>query len=68
MTNSEEKAHYLFGLWQKIKNVWIQDIPEGLAACEFDCHESECRRPEGKICNRYLAKPGEAMQVKVRKF
>jgi hypothetical protein len=32
------------------KAVWIQDVPEEIAACEFECRRTECRQGEWETC------------------
>jgi hypothetical protein len=35
-------AGLLSRLWLRLKNEWIQDVPEEKAVCEFDCRKERC--------------------------
>jgi hypothetical protein len=42
-------------LWQWIKNQIVQDVPEEIALCEFDCHKQQCTEIEWQTCPRRIA-------------
>ena len=41
--------------WQWIKNQIVQDVPEEIALCEFDCHKQQCTEKEWQACPRRIA-------------
>jgi len=45
----------LFNRW---KNFVVQDVPDDLAVCEFDCHRSRCTWGEWASCDRRITKGG----------
>jgi hypothetical protein len=45
----------MFPLWQWIKNQIVQDVPEEIALCEFDCHKQQCTEKEWQTCPRRIA-------------
>ena len=50
----EDRPNYLRRLWRWIKTRLIQDVPEDIAACEFDCRRTECRQGDWKTCENRL--------------
>jgi hypothetical protein len=55
---SELKGAAMVGLWQWIKNQIVQDVPEEIALCEFDCHKQQCTEREWQRCPRRIAWAG----------
>jgi hypothetical protein len=50
--------------WTWFANELIQDVPEELALCEFDCRKPKCTYGEWSSCERRLRKAeGELMPV-----
>jgi hypothetical protein len=45
----------MISLWQRIKNEIVQDVPEEIALCEFDCNKAECTHEQWLACPRRLA-------------
>jgi hypothetical protein len=45
----------MVGLWQWIKDQIVQDAPEEIALCEFDCHKQQCTEREWQTCPRRIA-------------
>jgi hypothetical protein len=39
-----------------LSNHIVQDVPEAIALCEFDCHKAECTAKEWASCARRLNK------------
>ena len=39
-------------IWQWIKREFIQDIPDDIALCEYDCRKQECTNEEWLTCER----------------
>jgi hypothetical protein len=42
-------------LWQWIRNQIVQQIPEEIALCEFDCYKQQCTDKEWQTCTRRIA-------------
>ena len=45
----------------------VQDVPEAVQLCEFDCHKTECTAREWASCARRLNK-AEAELTRVRSY
>jgi hypothetical protein len=43
-------------LWQFVKRQVVDDAPEDLALCEFDCRKEQCRQDEWETCGRRIRK------------
>ena len=43
-------------IWEKISNFFSTEVPADMAACEFDCRESECINQKFLNCSRRLEK------------
>jgi len=41
-------------LWQRFKDRLVQDAPEDIQLCEFDCRELECATGDWEKCERRL--------------
>ena len=41
--------------WRWIKNQIVQDVPEEVALCEFECHKQQCTEREWQTCARRIA-------------
>ena len=41
-------------LWQRFKNRVIQDAPDDIQLCEFDCRKLECAMGDWEKCERRL--------------
>lgn len=41
-------------LQQWIKDRMVQDVPEDIAACEFECRRTECRLGDWSTCENRL--------------
>ena len=37
-----------------IKGRLVQDVPEEIAACEFECRRTECKQGDWETCERRL--------------
>jgi hypothetical protein len=53
-TSSERPSHEV-KRW--LKNQVIQEVPEDIALCEFDCRKPQCRMGEWETCERRLRSP-----------
>ena len=42
------------GFLQWVRNQIIQDVPEDVALCEFDCRKGNCTNEEWESCGRRL--------------
>lgn len=40
--------------WRFLVNQLIQDVPEAIAVCEFDCRETDCTAERWASCERRL--------------
>jgi hypothetical protein len=45
---------YFYALWQRFRNMIIQDVPEDYQMCEFECHNAECITGDWEKCERRL--------------
>jgi len=43
-------------LWQLMKHQILDDAPEDLAICEFDCRKEQCTQDEWARCERRFRK------------
>lgn len=43
-------------LWQVVKRQIVDDAPEDLAICEFDCRKGQCLQDEWETCVRRISK------------
>jgi hypothetical protein len=50
----EQKIGYFGRLRDWFKNGLIQDLPENIAVCEFDCRKPQCRHGEWETCEKRL--------------
>ena len=41
-----------YRLWQRLINKVIQDAPEDIQLCEFDCRELECSMGDWENCEK----------------
>ena len=50
--------------WRFLMEQLVQDVPEELAVCEFECRKLECTQGEWEVCDRRLRRPaGSARPV-----
>jgi hypothetical protein len=54
VAQTDKRLSPFFRLRRWIKSRLIQDVPEDIAACEFECHRTECRQGDWEICERRL--------------
>jgi hypothetical protein len=55
----------LHGVWRYFSNHIVQDVPEAIELCEFDCRKAECTAQEWASCERRLKRAaGELMPVR----
>jgi len=47
---------YLSRLYNRWKDFVVEDVPEDLAICEFDCRTLHCTRGEWASCDRRISK------------
>jgi hypothetical protein len=48
----------LLRMWQNVKRQMVDDVPEALAICQFDCGRAECLLDAGIACERLSRKGG----------
>jgi hypothetical protein len=41
-------------LWRWLQGQMVQDVPDSIAVCEFDCRSACCRRGEWEGCEHRL--------------
>jgi len=52
----------LMHIWHWMKNQIIQEVPEDIQICEYDCRQRQCAMGEREVCERRLRKAaGELM-------
>src|SRR5580700_1177305 len=39
-------------MWQNVKRQIVDDVPEALAVCQFDCARARCLLDEGRPCEQ----------------
>jgi hypothetical protein len=55
IVHTADVLHNAFG-W--LMNEIVQDVPEPIAVCEFDCRKTQCTFAEWASCERRLKKAG----------
>jgi len=53
-TQKEPRISYFYRLWNWFRKGLIQDVPEDIAVCAFDCRKPQCRHGEWETCERRL--------------
>jgi hypothetical protein len=53
-TPTSKRSDSRISLWQRLKNLVIEDVPEDLAICEFDCPKNQCTYGEWATCQRRI--------------
>jgi hypothetical protein len=48
----------LHRVWRNLSNHIVQDVPERVALCEFDCRKPQCTTQEWASCERRLKEAG----------
>ena len=48
------ETHLIDRGWRFLVNHLIQDVPEEIAVCEFDCRETDCSMERWISCERRL--------------
>jgi hypothetical protein len=55
----------MVGFWGRIKTQFLQNVPEEIAFCEFNCHKQQCTEKEWQKCPRRIARAaGELMPAR----
>jgi curli biogenesis system outer membrane secretion channel CsgG len=53
---------FLARFWQWVKDQIVQEVPDDIAVCEYDCRKPQCVMGEWETCDRRLLKAaGEVM-------
>jgi hypothetical protein len=50
------KGNSFHRLWQFVKRQIVDDAPEEIAICQFDCRKGQCLQDEWETCNRRIGK------------
>ena len=51
---AEKRLSPFYRLRRWIKGRLIQDVPEDIAACEFECRRTECQQGKWETCEKRL--------------
>ena len=55
MSESDGKEVSIFHrLWQRFSNKVIQDVPDDIQLCEFECRKLQCAMGDWEKCERRL--------------
>ena len=46
----------MLNTWQWIKSEFIQEIPDDIALCEYDCRKEQCTQEEWLTCGRRVSR------------
>ena len=49
-------------MWQNLKRQIVDDVPEALAICQFDCARARCLLDEGRPCEQ-LSRKGTGQSI-----
>ncbi len=41
-------------LWQRLKNLFIAEVPQDIAICEFNCARTQCTHGQWETCQRRI--------------
>jgi hypothetical protein len=50
------RGNPLLRMWQSVKRQIVDDVPDALAICQFDCDRAECTRDGLGACERLNGK------------
>jgi len=50
-----KKGAAMAGFWGRIKAEIVQEVPDEIAYCEFECHKEQCTGEECQACPMRLA-------------
>jgi hypothetical protein len=54
VTRKQNNQGRIYQVRQWFKTLLIQDVPEEIAACEFECRRTDCRQGEWETCPNRL--------------
>jgi len=54
---TRERLVNFFELFQWVRKELVQDVPEELAICKFDCRKSRCSQDDWIRCKRRILLP-----------
>ena len=57
-----KKVNYFHRLWQRLKGQIIQDVPEDVQACEFECRKLQCAMGDWEKCERRLCSMAQSQE------
>jgi hypothetical protein len=61
-TKPNNERNPLMRLWHWFQQRLIEDVPQDIAVCEFDCRKGQCLYDEWSSCERRISKAaGELM-------
>jgi hypothetical protein len=50
------KGDVFHRLWRFVKRQVVDDAPEDMAICQFDCRKEQCQQEEWATCDRRISK------------
>jgi hypothetical protein len=53
-TPAPERPDSRASLWDRLKAMLVQAVPEDIAICEFDCRKTQCTYGEWATCQRRI--------------
>ncbi len=61
-TKRNQTRNPVIRLWDWAKSQIVQEVPEDIMICEFDCRERQCAMGDWAVCDRRLNQAaGEVM-------
>ena len=64
--NGRRSGNPVQRFWRFVKRQVVDDVPEHLAVCEFDCSHGQCMQEEWDTCGRRLQKCAGELQPESR--
>ena len=52
-------------LWRWLQGQMVQDVPDSIAVCEFECRPASCRRDEWERCEHRLRDAAARLRLRV---
>ena len=51
-----KRENPLLRMWQSVKRQIVDDVPEAIAICQFDCPKAQCTQDAWHTCERRIRK------------
>jgi len=65
--DSPKKESPFTRLRRWVKGQFVQEVPEEIALCEFDCRKGQCSMHEWETCERRISKASGELSPPVKK-